>query len=310
MLKSHICLTLLLLLLSITSGCGDEDVVAPPAPDTSDKTAPTAVTDLAVPSSTSSTVTLTWSAPGDDRMVGTAELYDLRYSTSMVSESNFNSCAQAVDVPTPSAPGTGETFVVTDLEENETYYFALKTADEVPNWSAISNVTNAGTPDITAPMDVLDLAAPSSTDSSVTLTWTAPGDDGKVGTATQYDIRYSTAPINDANFESAAQAADIPAPSETKTMETFTVTGLSESATYHFALKTADEAANWSGLSNVTSASTPPRYRTEWGSLGTGDGQFSYPAGAAVDGSGNVYVADRGNDRVQKFDSSGEVRGH
>jgi hypothetical protein len=44
---------------------------------------------------------------------------------------------------------------------------------------------------------------------------------------------------------------------------------------------------------------------TKWGSFGSGDGQFNFPEGIAVDGSGNVYVADNGNDRVDKFDSTG-----
>jgi DNA-binding beta-propeller fold protein YncE len=38
---------------------------------------------------------------------------------------------------------------------------------------------------------------------------------------------------------------------------------------------------------------------------GTGNGEFSLPVRVAVDSSGNVYVADTGNDRIQKFDSSG-----
>ncbi|PYE61985.1 DNA-binding beta-propeller fold protein YncE, partial [Aneurinibacillus soli] len=38
---------------------------------------------------------------------------------------------------------------------------------------------------------------------------------------------------------------------------------------------------------------------------GSGDGQFSYPQGIAVDSSGNVYVADTNNNRIEKFDSSG-----
>ena len=42
-----------------------------------------------------------------------------------------------------------------------------------------------------------------------------------------------------------------------------------------------------------------------WGSEGPGDGQFQYPRGIAVDSSGNVYVADSWNDRIQKFDSCG-----
>jgi DNA-binding beta-propeller fold protein YncE len=38
-----------------------------------------------------------------------------------------------------------------------------------------------------------------------------------------------------------------------------------------------------------------------WGSYGTGNGQFSTPKGVAVDGAGNIYIADTGNSRVQKF---------
>lgn len=35
--------------------------------------------------------------------------------------------------------------------------------------------------------------------------------------------------------------------------------------------------------------------------MGTGDGQFDLPEGVAVDTSGNLYVVDFTNDRVQKF---------
>ncbi len=44
---------------------------------------------------------------------------------------------------------------------------------------------------------------------------------------------------------------------------------------------------------------------TKWGSLGTGDGQFDKSAGVEVDSADNVYVADRNNDRIQKFTSTG-----
>jgi DNA-binding beta-propeller fold protein YncE len=44
---------------------------------------------------------------------------------------------------------------------------------------------------------------------------------------------------------------------------------------------------------------------TQWGSQGSGDGQFNNPNGIALDGNGNVYVADTFNRRVQKFTSSG-----
>ena len=43
----------------------------------------------------------------------------------------------------------------------------------------------------------------------------------------------------------------------------------------------------------------------QWGSKGTDIGQFLYPIGIAVDPSGNVFISDNGNNRVQKFDSNG-----
>ena len=41
------------------------------------------------------------------------------------------------------------------------------------------------------------------------------------------------------------------------------------------------------------------------GGKGTGRGQFDSPTGIAVDGSGNVFVADTGNGRIEKFSSTG-----
>jgi peptidylamidoglycolate lyase len=43
----------------------------------------------------------------------------------------------------------------------------------------------------------------------------------------------------------------------------------------------------------------------EWGQPGSGPGQFNVPRGIAVDTAGRVYVADRGNARIQVFDSTG-----
>ena len=48
------------------------------------------------------------------------------------------------------------------------------------------------------------------------------------------------------------------------------------------------------------------RLLAKWGSAGSGDGQFLSPKGIAVDGSGNVYVADTFHFRVQVFSASGE----
>jgi DNA-binding beta-propeller fold protein YncE len=42
-----------------------------------------------------------------------------------------------------------------------------------------------------------------------------------------------------------------------------------------------------------------------WGSYGSGDGQFYNPGRIAVDPSGNVFVGDFGNNRIEKFDANG-----
>jgi len=47
----------------------------------------------------------------------------------------------------------------------------------------------------------------------------------------------------------------------------------------------------------------------EWGSAGTGPGQFRQPHSIAIDNQGIVYVADRQNGRLQRFDLKGRCLG-
>ena len=45
----------------------------------------------------------------------------------------------------------------------------------------------------------------------------------------------------------------------------------------------------------------------QWGGRGTGAGQFKIPESVAVDAQGNIYVADYGNNRIQKLSPAGTV---
>jgi hypothetical protein len=176
-----------------------------------------------------------------------------------LTEAVWPSAEQAAGEPSPRPAGSADTFVVTGLAPATPYYFALKTADADGNWSSKSIIASAPTtaePDNVPPATVADLVADASTTNTVTLTWTAPGDDGAAGTAAYNDIRYSKSPITEANWASASQAGGEPPPKPAGEPETFTVRYLAPGTLYYFALKTADEKPNLSGLSNVASIET------------------------------------------------------
>ena len=93
----------------------------------------------------------------------------------------------------------------------------------------------------------------------VVLHWTAPGDDGNVGTASMYEIHWSLQPLaGPASADSAdwwnnlstQVPGSIPAPRVAGTRETFTVTGVDSGTIYYYMMRTRDDAQNWSGYSN------------------------------------------------------------
>jgi hypothetical protein len=92
---------------------------------------------------------------------------------------------------------------------------------------------------------------------SVTLAWVAPGDDGNVGTAAVYDVRFYKDSITEANWSLASQIEGEPPPRLAGTLEVFTISGLPSNSTLFFAVKAADEAGNWSPVSNSPRAITP-----------------------------------------------------
>ena len=247
--------SVLVIMLILLADCGGGDEGTKPQIDT---IAPATITDLAVLSRSASSVTLIWTAPGNDGMKGRATQYDIRFSSAVLTEESWLAAIPVSSPPTPKVAGSGESFAVGPLQQGSIYYFGVKAADEVPNWSELSNVVGANT-DVTPPGRVTDLAISAVWADSITLSWTAPGDDGAVGTAAQYDIRYATSPITEEAWAMALQAGGEPPPHAAGTREFFTVGSLQQDTLYYFGVKTADEVPNWSILSNVDRVNPPGR---------------------------------------------------
>jgi subtilisin family serine protease len=111
----------------------------------SDTIAPAAISDLASSSADLTSVTLTWTAPGDDGTTGAAYFYQVRYGTTPVTEAQFT-YVDPIDIA-PQNAGATETFTVGDLQIGTTYYFAVRAIDEAGNPSPISNIAAVTTLD-------------------------------------------------------------------------------------------------------------------------------------------------------------------
>ena len=109
--------------------------------------------------------------------------------------------------------------------------------------------------DATAPGQVTNLTTTQVGDVSAVLRWTAPGDDGQSGTVTSYDLRWSNAPITDANFASAT-ALTPPTPVAGGLQQTYVMLNLTPGTTRYVALKARDDVGNISALSNVLTLTT------------------------------------------------------
>jgi PKD repeat protein len=140
-----------------------------------DEVPPAAVTDLASTDVRARAVSLSWSATGDDGLVGTAWRYDLRYSPNPIDDGNFSQAKAAISFLKASSPGTPESFVVKGLDPSTNYYFALRVHDNVGNESPLSNVVTVQTRAVTVAFQDDMESGPSK--------WTIEGTDGGTGSA-------------------------------------------------------------------------------------------------------------------------------
>ncbi|MFH1258509.1 MAG: fibronectin type III domain-containing protein [Elusimicrobiota bacterium] len=227
---------------------------------------PGAITDLAASVGTNEgEINLTWSAVGDDGADGdiTGGKYKIKWSTQTESDWESGSWTDWANryeqqFSTNTTVGANQYYTLTGLTNGTTYYVRVWTADEAPNWSAISNgATTWAQIDVMAPSAVTDLSATPESDGDVQLTWTAVGDDGLENNISggQYTIKWSTQTESD--WESGSWAdwqnryeLQFSTTTSVSRMETKVITGLTGDVPYYFRLWTADERLNRSAISN------------------------------------------------------------
>ncbi len=130
------------------------------------------------------------------------------------------------------------------------------------------------------------------------------------GTETTYQFQYGKT-TSYSNFVPAAPGPNIGAGSTGVKVSQSITFAVEPNTTYHYRAIATNEGGFSEGQDKTFT--TPrtvnaPTYSSSFGSKGTGNGQFSYVWGMAVDPSGNVWVSDTTANRIQKFNSNGEYQ--
>ncbi|HEX6499413.1 MAG TPA: glycosyl hydrolase family 18 protein [Micromonosporaceae bacterium] len=193
--------------IEVTGGSGGGDTTPPSAP-----------TNLTVTGTTTSSVSLSWTASTDN--VGVAG-YDIYRGGTKVGSA------------------TGTSYTDSGLAAGTTYTYTVKARDAAGNVGAASNQVSATTQasggDTTPPSAPTNLHVTGTTSSSVSLAWTASTDNVGV---TGYDIYRGGTKVGSATGTS------------------YTDSGLAAGTTYTYTVKARDAAGNVSAASNQVSATT------------------------------------------------------
>ncbi len=238
-------------------------------PPTGDVMPPRMIDDITQFAADTVSVTVNWTAPGDDSASGTAATYQGRVDTNPIDSGSWDVVEVVTGLPAPAAAGTVQQFTLTGLEPATTYYLALRAQDESGNLGALPAsvpVTTDSLPpppaDTTPPGSIDDLALVSVDTTSALVSWTAPGDDGTIGTATSYHGRLHSSPITLGNWDTVPPLAGLPTPTVAGTPQQASLGNLTPASTYYLSLRAEDDAGNLGpvpvNLVVVTDSLPPP----------------------------------------------------
>lgn len=106
-----------------------------------DRTPPSAVSTLAVAGTNAFSTHLSFIASGDNGGAGRAAGYDIRFSTSALSDANWESATVYINNFRPQAVGKQETFKIVGLSPQTTYHIGVKAVDERGNKGALATTS-------------------------------------------------------------------------------------------------------------------------------------------------------------------------
>ncbi|MDY7231414.1 Ig-like domain-containing protein [Hyalangium rubrum] len=154
---------------------------------------------------------------------------------------------------TVSPAGGVATFSALSIDQEATDFQLAASADDlIGATSTVFTVVDNLSPDLVV------ITATQSSATSVTVAWMAVGDDGSLGRASSYQLRYSTSPINSETDFASATEFPTGAPQNPGTSESVLVTGLTLDNDLYFALKVLDGAGNFSRSEDVMVGGSGP----------------------------------------------------
>ena len=224
---------------------------------------PATVTNLAGTSGTNSgQVKLTWSTPGESGwtgILGSTAQFVIQYST--WSGVSWSTSSALIQVSTNGvSPGTSVNYTATGLTGGTTYYFKIWYMNDYWNWSWPSNPASAQVTGIPAAITNLTSQALSSS-GRVTLSWSAPGEDGWTNPLLPGSAYYIQSSTWSAVSWSTATAGVLKVSTSGVSPGTgvsYTVTGLTTGTSYYFSIWHVNDMNRLSNLSNTTTSWTLP----------------------------------------------------
>jgi hypothetical protein len=153
-----------------------------------------------------------------------------------------------------------ETLVVGGLASGYPWYARVRAMDGSGNWSSLSNEATAVTPSFT-PATVRDLRVTAVGETTLTLTWSATGNDDNIGRPTYYDVRACLTRIDPQAWAHAPYRVLHDATVDGGGVESVVFSGLPRDTTLYVALRAYDDEGFFSNVSNMaiaTTHATPP----------------------------------------------------